>query len=135
MCLSHDGEPQCVLATGTIMDATTRSEDFTHLSVRDLNAPSLARVSRERDLFTNDDHKPLDAELMETFSLYRRLDEEPNLDSLLVNITVGDDRLVSLTPSKAKDLLKRQPSLNAVLQKAWKEASFKEVRQLGAVVC
>ena len=69
---------------------------------------------------------------METFSAFRRLNEEPGLPALLANITIGDERLVSLSPREAGELLTRQPSITMVLQKAWKEASFKDVRQLGA---
>jgi hypothetical protein len=135
--LSHDGKP----SLSATMDPTTRSlsEDFAQLSVGDLNpppifraTPSLARVSRERDLLTDDDHKPLDAELMKTFSAFRRHNEEPDLPALLSHITLGDKRLVTLPPGEAEDLLTRQTSINVVLRSAWKEASFKEVRQLGA---
>ena len=125
------------------MDPTrSLSEDFAHLSVGDLNppheamfwdtTPSLTRVSHKRDHFTDDDHKPLDAELMEHFSAFRKLDEEPGLLLLLCVITMGDKRLITLSRSEAEELLRRQPSINAILQKAWKEASFKEVRHLGA---
>ena len=69
---------------------------------------------------------------MKTFSAFRRHNEEPDLSALLCNITIGDKRLVTLTGEDAEELLTRQPSINAILHKAWKEASFKEVRQLGA---
>ena len=126
----------------TTMDPTkSLSEGFAHLSVGDLNplreaisrdnTPPLTRVARERDRFTDEDHKPLDAEIMKTFSAFRRLNEEPNLPALLSNITFGDERLVSLSLRETRELLMRQPSITMVLQKAWKEASFKEVRQLG----
>ena len=118
------------------------SEGFAHLSVGDLNpphelvsrdtTPSLTRVARERDRFIDEDHKPLDVEIMETFSTFRRFNEEPGLHALLSYITIGDERLISLSPRKAGELLMHQPSINMVLQKAWKEASFREVRQLGA---
>jgi len=128
------------------MDPTSSlSDDFTHLSVGDLNpphqpifrdtTPSLTRVSRERDRFIDDDHKPLDTTVMKLFSAFRKFNEEPDLPALLFITTVGDDRLVTLTEEKAEELLTRQPSINTVLQKAWKEASFKEVRQLGAFMC
>ena len=128
------------------MDPTSSlSEDFAHLSVGDLNpphqpifrdtTPSLTQVSRERDRFVDDDHKPLDAKLMKHFSAFRRHNEEPDLPALLSSTTVGDDRLVILTEEKAEELLTRQPAINTVLKKAWKDASFKEVRQLGAFVC
>ncbi|SRR6266508_1534328 len=127
----------------TTMDPTkSLSEGFAHLSVGDLNplheaisrgtTPSLTRVARERDRFIDEDHKPLDAEIMETFSAFRRLNEEPGLPALLSFITIGDERLVSLSPRETGELLTRQPSITMVLQKAWKEASFKDVRQLGA---
>jgi hypothetical protein len=130
------------------MDPTSSlSEDFAHLSVGDLNppreatfrdaTPPVTRVSRERDHFIDDDHKPLDAKLMKTFSAFRELNREPDLPALLCNITLGDNRLITLKEEEAEELLTRQPSISAILQKAWKEASFKEVRQLGAffVLC
>jgi len=127
------------------MDPTSSlPEDFAHLSVGDLNSPhdgifrddtsTLIRVSRDRDLFIDDDHKPLDTNLMKVFSAFWRHNEEPDLPSLLCNITVGDKRLVPLSPNEAKELLRRQWSISAILQKAWKEGSFKEVQQLGAFI-
>ncbi|KAF5373422.1 hypothetical protein D9615_009451 [Tricholomella constricta] len=125
------------------MDPTSSfAEGFANLSVGDLPvnpphepivqdaAPLLARVSNERDRFIDDDHKPLDVEIMESFSLYRDLNKEPHLPGLLSNITVGDKRLVTLSPSEARDLLKREPSINPLLHQAWEEGSFKEVRKL-----
>ena len=115
------------------------SEDFAHLSVGDLSplpifqdtTLSLARVSRERDRFIDNDHRPLDAKLMKHFSTFRKINEEPDLPALLSCTTVRDKRLVTLTEEEAEELLTRQPSISAILQRAWKEASFKEVRQLG----
>ncbi|KAF8219419.1 hypothetical protein L208DRAFT_1418246 [Tricholoma matsutake] len=103
------------------MDAmSSLSEGFSHLS---------------HDLSTDDDHRALDVAIMKTFSANRKINEEPNLASLLSNITAGDKRLISLLWDEAEDLLTHQPSINAVLQKAWKEGSFKEVWQLGAFCC
>jgi hypothetical protein len=130
------------LPSSTMDQTSSLSEGFSRLSVGDLNTPhgaifrdtnsTLTRVSSERDLFTDDDHMPLDAELMKTFSAFRKLNEEPDLPALLSLITLGDKRLITLPPGEAEDLLTRQTSINMVLQTAWKEASFKEVRQLGA---
>jgi len=121
------------------MDPTSSlSEGFSHLSVGDLNPPhgsvfrgALTRVSPERDLFTDDDHKRLDAKLMKTFSAFRKLNEEPELTALISNTTLGDKRLVTLTEEEAEELLTHEPSIRTVLQNAWKEGSFKEVRELG----
>src|SRR6202044_3375485 len=87
----------------TNMDPTSSlTEDLSHLSVSDGNAPheaafpgtspspQLTRVSRERDVFIDDDHKIYDAEIMNTFSLYRKHDEEPDLPALLSHTTLGD---------------------------------------------
>ena len=126
----------------TNMDPTSSlTEDLSHLSVSDGNAPheaafpdtspQLTRVSRERDVFIDDDHKIYDAEIMNTFSLYRKHDEEPDLPSLLSITTLGDKRLVTLTPGEANELLTREPSIKMMLQRAWIEGSFREVRQLG----
>ena len=120
------------------MDPTSSlTEDLSHLSVSDGNAheadtsPQLTQVSRERDVFIDDDHKIYDAEIMNTFSSHRKHDEEPNFPALLSNTTLGDKRLVTLTPGEADELLAREPSIKMVLQKAWIEGSFREVRQLG----
>lgn len=120
------------------MDPTqTLPEGFARLSVNPQHeaisqdtTPSLNRVAPERDRFTDEDHKPPDAEIMETFSAFRKINEEPGLPALLSVITNVDERLVSLSPRETGGLLTRQPSITTVLQKAWKEASFKEVRQL-----
>ena len=123
----------------TNMDPTSSlTEDLSHLSVSDGYAPheaafppQLTRVSRERDVFIDDDHKIYDAEIMNTFSSHRKHDEEPNFPALLSNTTLGDKRLVTLTPGEADELLAREPSIKMVLQKAWIKGSFREVRQLG----
>ena len=113
----------------TNMDPTSfLTEDLSHLSVGDGNArleaafpdtsPQLTRVSRERDVFIDDDHKIYDAKIMNTSSLYRKHDEEPNLTALLSNTTLGDKRLVALTPDEADELLTCEPSIKIVLQRA-----------------
>ena len=64
------------------MDPTiTLSEGFPHLSVGDPNTqkeaisrdpiPTLTRVSRKRDSFTDDGHKTLDTTVMKIFGLYK----------------------------------------------------------------
>ena len=112
------------------MDPTNPlSEDFADLSVRD-QQPSLTRVSRERDQFIDDDHKGLDEELMETFGFFREHNANPNWPGLLSNITLGDERLVTLSLQEAGKLLSSQPCIIKVLQEAWKNNSFKAVRQL-----
>ena len=108
------------------MDPTNSlSEDFADLSVRD----SLTRISCERDQFFDDDHKRLDDELKETLG--------PNASraALLSVITCGDERLVPLTFQGAAKLLSSQPWISKVLQKAWENKSFKEVRQLSQFFC
>ncbi len=121
------------------MDLTgSLSEVFAYLSVGDQNpshdpifrdtTPFLTRVSREHDRFIDNDHKLLDAKLMKNFSAFRRHNEEPDLPALLSILTLGDKRLVTLTEEEAEELLASQLSINLVLQKAWKEASFKELR-------
>ena len=112
------------------------TEDLSHLSVSDGNAhkaafpdtsPQLTQVSRKRDVFIDDDHKIYDVEIMNTFSLYRKHDEEPNFPALLSNTTLGDKRLVTLTPGEADELLTREPSIKMMLQRVWIEGSFREV--------
>jgi len=87
-------------------------------------------ITRARCLI-DDDHKIYDAKIMNTFSLYRKHNEEPDLPSLLSHTTLGDKRLVTLTPDEADELLTGESSIKIVLQRAWKDGSFKEVRQLG----
>ena len=120
------------------MDPTgSLSEGFAYLSVGDQSPlsnvpdPVLTQVSCDRDLLTDNDHISLDAKVEKTLSAFRRVQEVPDLSLLLSYIAHGDKRLVSLAPDEAEELLASQPSICAVLQKAWKEASFKEVRQLG----
>jgi len=124
--------------TATTMDPL--SKDLSRLSVGDLHTsteaispytiPTLTRVSSERDVSI--DHRVLDAMILKAFSAFRKFNEEPDWPTLLSIITLGDKRLVTLTGDEAEELLTRQPSVTVVLQKAWEEASFKEVRQLGA---
>ena len=114
------------------------SNDFSHLSVGDLHAssepstpPVLNRISLERDTFTDDDHKLLDEKIENSFSAFRKLNEEPDLSELLSRITM-DKRLTTLTPDEAEELLKNEPSISNMLRNAWQAGSFKEVRRLGA---
>jgi|SRR5882762_1748517 len=113
------------------------SNDFSHLSVSDLHAssqpstsPALERVSLERDLFTDNDHMPLDAKIVNGFSAFRKHNEEPDLSELLSRITM-DKRLTTLTTDEAEELLNREPSIARILKNGWQAGSFKEVRQLG----
>ena len=59
---------------------------ISHLSLGDLHAssehstsPALERISVERDLFTDDDHRPLDAKITNGFSAFQKLNKEPDL--------------------------------------------------------
>ena len=113
------------------------SNDFSHLSGGNLHAscePSttrvLERISLERDVFTDDDHRPLDAKIVSGFSAFRKLNEEPDLSELLSRITM-DKRLTTLTTDEAEELLDREPSIARILRNGWQVGSFKEVRQLG----
>ncbi|KAF8219941.1 hypothetical protein L208DRAFT_1417425 [Tricholoma matsutake] len=120
------------------MDPTSSlSEGFSHLSVGDLQMlhEAIFQDANRTLPRTEDDHKALDAVIMRTFSANRKINEEPNLASLLSIITGRDKRLIYLRPDEAEDLLMRQSSINAVLQKAWKDGLFKEVWQLGAFCC
>ncbi|KIM72817.1 hypothetical protein PILCRDRAFT_15795 [Piloderma croceum F 1598] len=109
------------------------SNDFSHLSVGDLHAssepstsPALERISLEGDFFTDDDHRPLDAKIVNGFSAFQKLNEEPDLSELLSRITI-DKRPTTLTTDEAEELLDREPSIARILR----NGSFKEVRQLG----
>ena len=114
------------------------SNDFSELSIGDphpssqtITTSALRQISAEYDVFTNDDHAPLDEMVSETFSLYQVFKVEPSMHSLLSNLTMHDARLVNLTPPQAQNLLEREPSITGVLKAAWRLGSFKSVRQLG----
>ena len=126
-----------VVSIGFIMDQDSISNDFSHLSVGDLHAssepstpPALNPISLERDTFTDDDHKLLDAKIENSFSAFRKHNEEPDLSDLLSRVTM-DKRLTILTPDEAEELLDREPSIAVLLRNGWQAGSFKEVRQLG----
>ena len=113
------------------------SNDFSHLSVGDLHAssepstpPAPNRILLERDTFTDDDHKLLDEKIDNSFSAFRKHNEEPDLSDLLSRVTM-DKRLTILTPDEAQELLDREPSIARILRNGWQVGSFKEVRQLG----
>jgi hypothetical protein len=125
-----------VVSIGFIMDSI--SNDFSHLSVGDLHAssepstpPALNRISLERDTFADDDHKLLDEEIMESFSAFRTINKEPRLSDLLSRVTIDNERLTTLSPNQAEELLDREPSITGLLMHGWQVGSFKEVRQLG----
>jgi hypothetical protein len=114
------------------------SSDFSQLSI-DLHAssqptitPELKRISLQRDVFIDDDHKPLDAKIVKRFWPSRKHNEEPDLPLLLSTITGDDKRLGTLTADEAEALLEREPSISKVLRNSWQAGSFKEVRRLGA---
>jgi hypothetical protein len=125
-----------MVSIGFIMDSI--SNDFSHLSVGDLHAssepstpPALNRISLERDTFTDDDHKLLDERIENSFSAFRKHNEEPDLSDLLSRVTMDNERLTMLTPNQAEELLDREPSIARILKNGWQVGSFKEVRQLG----
>jgi hypothetical protein len=131
-CVSINRHVQLI---GFIMDSI--SNDFSHLSVGDLHAssepstpPALNRISLERDTFTDDDHKLLDEKIDNSFSAFRKLNEEPDLSDLLSRVTMDNERLTMLTPNQADELLDREPSIAGLLRLGWQAGSFKEVRQL-----
>jgi hypothetical protein len=98
------------------------SNDFSHLSVGDLHAspepptiPALERISLERNVFTDNDHRPLDAKIVNAFSAFRKHNEEPDLSELLSRITM-DKRLTWLKTDEAEELLDREPSITRILR-------------------
>jgi hypothetical protein len=107
------------------MDPTSSlTKDLSHLSVGDRNVPpeaafpdtssQLTRVSCERDVFADNDHKIYDAKIMNTFNLHREHDEEPDLPALLSITTLGDKRLVTLTPDDDRSLPPSSTTMNNV---------------------
>jgi hypothetical protein len=112
------------------------SQDFSHLSIDDRDASianvDLPRISPERDTYTDDEHKALDATILTMWSANRQIKNEPHLPSLLSNITNNDKRLTSVTPEEATKILDDDSRIKMVLRNAWRKEAFKAVRQLGA---
>jgi hypothetical protein len=54
------------------------------------------------------------------------------LNALLRDIVLADQRLNTLDPTKAAELLRSHPALEGILKEAWDKREFKEVRRLGA---
>jgi hypothetical protein len=113
------------------------SNDISHLSLSDPQAPddstttpTLKRVplGHDSDVFTDDDHKRLDADIMNAFRLFQIHGEEPDWFEILSRITQCTSK--KLTPDDAKNLLRREPAIETVLRKAWAAKTFKQVRQL-----
>jgi hypothetical protein len=115
------------------------SEDFSRLFMDDTNVShgdiDLPHVSPDRDTLTDDDHKALDAPILTAFSSNRQHNEEPDLPSLLGNITHNDKRLTPLTTEEATKILAGDSLITMVLRNAWRKEAFKEVRQLRAFTC
>ncbi|KAF8869574.1 hypothetical protein CPB84DRAFT_1818578 [Gymnopilus junonius] len=82
------------------------------------------------DTLTDEQHNSLDKQITKTFKHAKQMNSEPDLDSLLSTITLGDKRLKTLDLIDAGKLLAKEPSIENLLRKAWKESSFKQVRQL-----
>jgi hypothetical protein len=73
---------------------------------------SLTRIFPEHDTLTNKDHAVLDANVL---NVHREFNREPNFPT---NRTIGDERLATLTPPAATDMLHREPALPNVLRNA-----------------
>jgi hypothetical protein len=97
-----------------------------------LGIRNLPRVSSERDTLTDSHHKLLDATILTTFSANRQIKQQPDLSSLLSNITHYDKRLKPLSSDEAEDLLKDK-LIQVALTQSWQKGQFKEVRQLGTL--
>jgi hypothetical protein len=80
--------------------------------------------------FTDEEHKLLDARVMNIFNVNQKHNEELDLPALLVQITAGDSRLQSQSSPGAEELLAANPSLRKLLQEGWKEGTFRKIRQL-----
>jgi hypothetical protein len=92
-------------------------------------SPAVERISLERDVFTNDDHRPLDVKIVNTFSAFRKHNEEPDSSEPLPQITM-DKRLTMLTTDETEELLDQEPSIARISRNRW-QVGFKEVQQLG----
>jgi hypothetical protein len=64
---------------------------------------------------------------MNTFSLHQKHDKQPDFPALLSLTTLGDKRLVTLMPDEADELLMCEPSIKILLQRVWKEGSFRQI--------
>ena len=61
----------------------------------------------------------MDQAILETFDAYVELKRRPPLASLLVNISIGDERLKHLTPNEAKAHLKKSSDFEETLKRSW----------------
>src|SRR5882762_2941949 len=93
-------------------------------------SPAMARIPQARDL-DDEGHQALDKTILKIFNLHVKFNQEPDWVSLLLVIVNNDTRLSTLSAEGANELLKRESSLMAVLQKGWIDRSFREVRRLG----
>jgi hypothetical protein len=91
-------------------------------------SPPLLCVSVDRDKHTDDNHKALDDAIINAFNGIA----QPFWPAILSHITLVDKRLVVLTPDAAEGLLASTPAIEDMLQKAWDEGTFKDIRKLGA---
>ena len=96
-----------------------KDEDPQKQSRLDPSLSPLARVSSNPNVSI--DHGALDEIVIEEFTSDRRHNEEPSWHVVLSSITDQDERLVALTPRGAEELLERQPSIHALLQKPGKK--------------
>jgi hypothetical protein len=109
------------------------ADDVSRLSIASTTS-ALAQIQSARDL-SNEDHQALDKDVLKSFGMYIKFKRVPSWDFLLCNIVNNDGRPPRLTIKQAEELVERESSLIAVLQKGWDDHSFKEVRRLGMLPC
>jgi hypothetical protein len=110
------------------------NEPSTSTLPRPISTPALARIPSARDL-SDDRHQALDAAILRGFQLNVQFNQQPHLAFLLSVIVNNDDRLGHLSQEEAEGLLEREPSLATVLEQAWNDQSYKEVRRLRRLLC
>ena len=125
------------LTQGQLKAVESLVGDPAHLSIVESSPPSampLSRIRPERDL-SDQEHRALDESIFRLFQQFAERKQMPPWDYLLCNIISGDERLRVMKVREAEELLKRESSLAMVLEKAWNDRTFKEVRRLGMLLC
>lgn len=109
-----------------LCDSTQSQDPITPLT--------LAPVSAKRDNMTDGEHIDLDNSLLEDFENERANGQDPKWYLLLRCIAVEDSRLITLKRDDAINLIEKNPPLEDLLKKTWKEGNFKAIRRLGLCV-
>jgi hypothetical protein len=104
-------------------------------SASDISRLLIDRSSTSTRDLSDEEHQALDKEVLGSLQAFIQHGWTPNLDTLLFHVVNNDKRLKRLSATETKILLERESSLTPLLQKAWDDCSFKEIRLLGMSPC